>query len=241
MNVKNVMEIKSLFLGIVLLHFMGLTAQNTINQLDKEGKKNGPWKGYFPETKRLRYEGNFVHGKEVGVFTYYDDTKAADVIATREFNTKDNSAYTIFYNQNKFKVSEGKVVNKLFEGEWKYYHFNSNELMTVEWYRDGKLNGLRTVYFVNGTKAEETNYVNGLKDGPSKIYSDKGIVLEETFYKKGQYDGPAIFRTPTGAMASKGNFVAGKKEGIWEFYEKDKPVKKINMSYPKPTTRGQKN
>jgi hypothetical protein len=35
---------------------------------------------------------------------------------------KDNAAYTIFFDQANNKVSEGKVLNKLFEGPWKYYH-----------------------------------------------------------------------------------------------------------------------
>lgn len=233
--------IKNVLVVLFMLNCCSIVAQSSINQLDEQGKKNGLWKGYYPESKRIRYEGNFVHGKEVGKFTYYDDTKAADVIATREFEEKEHAAYTIFYNQNKFKVSEGKVVNKLFEGEWKYYHFNSTELMTREFYQNGKLSGVRTVYFVGGKLAEETTYKNGLKEGPSKIYSDKGVVLEESFYKNGQYDGPAIFRTPSGSLASKGNFVLGKKEGIWEFYEKDKLVKRVNMSYPEPSTTAKKN
>ncbi|TAF70852.1 MAG: hypothetical protein EAZ58_05005 [Flavobacterium sp.] len=213
---------KGLFL-ILFFQISALLAQVTTNKLDSDGKKNGLWRGYYEESKRLRYEGTFLHGKEVGVFKYFDDTKAADVIATREFNEKDNSAYTIFYNQNKFKVSEGKVVNKLFEGEWIYYHFNSKEIMTKEWYKNGKLSGLRTVYFPDGKVAEETHYEDGLKHGSCKIYSDKGIVFTNGF------------------IASKGNFVLGKKEGVWEFYEKDKLVKKRNMSYPEGLTKRKKN
>ncbi|MGL2993603.1 toxin-antitoxin system YwqK family antitoxin [Flavobacterium sp. TSSA_36] len=226
---------------VLILHFSGLWSQSTINALDSEGKRNGLWKGLYEPSKRVRYQGTFEHGKEVGLFQYYDDTKASDIIATREFNEKDHSAYTIFYNQNKFKVSEGKVVNKLFEGEWIYYHFNSKAIMTKELYKNGKLSGLRTVYFPDGKVAEETHYEDGFKHGSCKIYSDKGIVLEETVYQKGQYNGPAIFRDANGFIASKGNFVLGKKEGVWEFYEKDKLVKKRNMSYPEGLTKGKKN
>lgn len=233
--------IKNGCLLIFFLQFSAMLAQTTTNQLDNAGKKNGLWRGYYEESKRMRYEGTFAHGKEVGIFTYFDDTKAADVIATREFSEKDNSAYTIFYNQKKFKVSEGKVVTKLFEGEWIYYHFNSKAVMTKEFYKNGKLSGLRTVYFPDGKLAEETNYVEGVKDGSCKIYSDKGIVLEETVYQKGQYNGPAIFRETNGFIASKGNFVLGKKEGVWEFYEKNKLVKKRNMSYPEGLTKRKKN
>ena len=67
-----------------------------INKLDDKGLKHGFWKGYY-ESKRLRYEGEFAHGKENGMFKFFDDTKANTVIATREFNSADNSCYTIFY------------------------------------------------------------------------------------------------------------------------------------------------
>lgn len=226
---------------VVLGFVMHNVSAQEINQLDSSGKRNGLWKGYYEESKRLRFEGTFNHGKEVGVFKYYDDTKSADIIATRDFNPTDNSAFTVFYNQNKFKVSEGKVVNKAFEGEWIYYHFNSTVIMTKEFYTKGKLYGLRTVYFPDGKIAEETNYSDGLKNGSSKIYSDKGYLLEETFYQKGQYNGPAVFRDTKGDIASKGNFVLGKKEGVWEFYEFGKLVKKQNMSYPEGLTKRKKN
>jgi antitoxin component YwqK of YwqJK toxin-antitoxin module len=58
----------------------------------------------------------------------------------------------------KNKVSEGKVVNKLFEGQWKYYHQASKNIMTTENYSKGKLDGLRTVFYISGKVAEEINY-----------------------------------------------------------------------------------
>ena len=47
-------------------------AQDKLNQLDEKGAKHGVWKGYHAESKRLRYEGTFKHGKEVGVFKFYE-------------------------------------------------------------------------------------------------------------------------------------------------------------------------
>jgi antitoxin component YwqK of YwqJK toxin-antitoxin module len=46
-----------------------------------------------------------------------------------------NNSTQFFYDQNKNKVSEGKVVNKLFEGQWKYYHQASKNIMTTENYK----------------------------------------------------------------------------------------------------------
>ena len=218
-------------ISLLLLMFnMFVFAQTDFNKTDDKGNKNGLWKGYYPESKRLRYDGIFNHGKEVGKFNFYDDTKAQTVIATREFNSKDNSAYTIFYNQSKSVVSEGKVVNKLYEGQWKYYHENSKVIMTLENYKKGKLEGIRSVYYPNAKIAEETNYSNGIKNGFYKKYTVDGIILEESNYVKGQFDGKAIYREPNGNVASQGIYVNGKKKGMWQFYENGKLVKEENMS-----------
>lgn len=225
-----------LFGIFALLLFSFSAFAQDVNKLDDKGKKNGLWKGVYAESKRPRYEGTFSHGKETGTFKFFDDTKAGTVIATREFNPKDNSCYTIFYNQGKFKVSEGKEVNHLYEGQWKYYHENLPDIMTIENYKAGKLNGKRTVYYrgsgVPGEEnlAEEANYSNGIKDGKYKKYTMKGVVLEDSNFKNGQMDGPAIYNDPLGNLVSKGNFKDGKKSGMWEFYENGKLVKKDNMS-----------
>ncbi len=197
----------------------------TFNQLDEKGLKHGIWKGVYEESKRPRYEGKFDHGKETGTFSYFDDTKSGSLIATREFQA-DGSAYTIFYDQKKNKVSEGRVVNKKYEGEWKYYHYQSPALMTRENYKDGKLHGPRKVYYNNGKIAEEEMYQNGVKHGPYKKYTDTGIVLEEVEIVNGQMHGESVNRNPDGTLASKGKYVEGAKKGYWEFYSKGKLSKK---------------
>jgi antitoxin component YwqK of YwqJK toxin-antitoxin module len=224
------------FLNLLCLH-----AQTNFNALDKSGKKHGVWKGVFEESKRPRYEGTFSHGKEIGLFKFFDDTKAGSVIATREFNDKDNSAYTIFYDQANNKVSEGNVVNKLFEGKWIYYHQASKTVMTSENYKNGKLEGLRSVYFPDGKIAEEINYKNNAKEGFYKKYTADGILLEESNYKNNEYNGLAIFKDPSGNVVSQGLFVNGKKMGIWKFFEKGKLLKELNMSNPSNATKSKSN
>jgi len=203
------------------------------NKLDANGKKDGLWKGTYEISKRPRYEGTFSHGKETGLFKFFDDTKKGDVVATRDFSANDGSAYTIFYDQNKNKVSEGKVIGKNYEGEWKYYHKASKVIMITENYKNGKLEGLRTVFYPNSKIAEEMTYKNGLKEGIYKSFGQNGSPLELTTYKNNQYEGDAVFYDVDGAVASKGKFVNGKKAGMWQFFEKGKLVKEVNMSDPK--------
>lgn len=226
---------------IFVLFSQNITAQNSFNKLDEKGKKHGLWKGFYEESKRPRYEGTFVHGKEIGVFNFYDDTKAKSIIATREFNAKDASAFTIFYDQGKNKVSEGKVINKLFEGQWKYYHLSSKNIMTTENYVKGKLEGLRTVFYLSGKIAEEINYKNNMKNGFYKKYTEKGILLEESSFKNNLYGGIATFRDSNGNVVSQGQFKNGKKSGIWQFFEKGKLVKEMNMSFPENATKSKNN
>ncbi len=58
-----------------LLVFMLLSqncmSQSNFNKLDERGKKQGVWKGFYQDSRRPRYEGNFEHGKETGIFYFY--------------------------------------------------------------------------------------------------------------------------------------------------------------------------
>jgi antitoxin component YwqK of YwqJK toxin-antitoxin module len=225
---------KKFFITVLFFQSLIFFAQTNYNKLDDKGKKDGFWRGYYSETKNLKYEGTFDHGVEVGVFTYYNDTKTKTVVATREFNPKDNSAYTIFYDLQKNVVSEGKMVNKLHEGQWKYYHKASKQILTSENYSKGKLEGLRSVFYPNGKIAEEINYKNNLKNGWYKKYTESGIIIEESNYKNNEFDGLAIFRDANdGKIVSTGKFNNGKKVGIWQFFEKGRLVKEENMSFQK--------
>lgn len=231
-----------LFFGFLFLVSFSIFSQVDYNKVDAVGQKNGLWKGNYEDTKNPKYEGTFDHGKEVGLFTFFDNTRTKTVVATREFNPKDNSAYTIFYDKNKNKVSEGKVINKLYEGQWNYYHKASKVIMATENYSKGKLEGLRSVFYPSGKIAEEIMYKNNLKNGFYKSYTETGIIIEESNYKNNQFDGLAIFRdADDGTIVSKGKFVNGKKSGIWQFFEKGKLVKEMNMSFQQTSSKTKKN
>ncbi|KAF2517638.1 toxin-antitoxin system YwqK family antitoxin [Flavobacterium foetidum] len=228
---------KKIILGLIFIQTLFLNAQTALNKVDAEGKKDGLWKGTYAESKRPRYEGTFSHGKETGIFKFFDDTKKGDVIATRDFSANDGSSYTIFYDQNKNIVSEGKEIGKAREGEWKYYHKASKVLMSVENYKNGVLHGAKIIYYPNAKVAEEMNFVKGMKEGPYKKIGQDGTLLEQAVYKNNEYDGDAVFYDSDGTIASKGKFVKGKKAGIWQFYQKGKLTKEVNMSDPKNTNK----
>ena len=212
---------------ILLFYFLcGFSAfsQSDFNQLNAKGQKHGLWKGYYDDTKNLKYEGTFENGKEVGFFTFYDNTKTKRVVATREFDPKDSAAYTIFY-KGKFKVSEGKVINKLYEGEWKYYHLDMDQIMTLENYKKGKLDGIRKVFYKSGEIAEEANYKEGKREGIYKKYAENGVVMEELNYKNDLFHGPVIYREAEGKVSITGQYKNGLSVGEWNYYENGKLVR----------------
>ncbi|MNQ23020.1 MORN repeat variant [compost metagenome] len=223
---------KKIIIGLLFLNTFLISAQE-VNKLDANGKKDGVWKGTYELSKRPRYEGTFSHGKETGLFKFFDDTKKGDIVATRDFSANNGSSYTIFYDQNKNKVSEGKEVGKAREGEWKYYHKASKVVMTLENYKNGKLEGVRSVFYPDSKIAEEMMYKNGLKEGTYKKYGQNALLLEQSTYKNNEYNGEAVFYDSDGVMASKGKFLNGKKVGMWQFYLKGKLTKEVNMSDPK--------
>ncbi|RZJ69640.1 hypothetical protein [Flavobacterium sp.] len=220
------MKVFRSFLLFTLFASLSVFAQD-VNKNDSGGKKHGLWKGVYEESKRPRYEGTFDHGKETGTFKFFDDTKAGTVIATREFRA-DGTVYNTFFNQKGNKVSEGKLVNKQYEGEWKYYHENSPALMTLENYRNGKLVGERKVFYKNGQLANVTNYTDGIRNGIYNKYAENkdNILLEEVTFANGKEQGDAVYRNPDGTIASKGRYENGEKKGTWEFYKNGKLEKK---------------
>lgn len=224
----------------LLLSQSFLFAQENFNQLDDKGQKHGFWKGYYEDTKNLKYEGTFDHGKEVGQFTFYDNIKSKKIVATRDFSLKDDSCYTIMYN-GKYKVSEGKMIDKIHEGEWRFYHLRSDTLMTVENYKKGKLHGIKKVFYNTGLLAELTTYDNGIKDGPYQKVAENGVVMEESTFKNGEYDGPVIFREAAGDRYTKGQYKKGKSTGKWYFYQNGKLYKTENRSEHKRARPQNKN
>jgi antitoxin component YwqK of YwqJK toxin-antitoxin module len=218
--------------NVILLFLLSFSvyAQDNINQFDAKGNRHGLWKGTHKETNRPRYEGVFNHGKETGVFKYFDDTKAGAIIATRDFSVGDGSCYAIFYDQKGNKVSEGKLQNKIPNGTWKYYHLESKTIMTIESYKNGKLDGTKKIFYNNSMLAEETNYSLGIKNGIAKTFAENGKPLDSHSYKNGQYQGLASYYDGNGNKMYEGNYANGKRVGLWKFFEQNKVIKEVKAA-----------
>ncbi len=217
----------TLFFTIILtIHF----AQKPVNQFDKDGKRHGIWTKNYHKTDQKRYEGHFVHGKEVDTFKYYTLSKGKSVLsATKVFNLKDSLSDVKFFTSKGKVISEGKMNGKRYIGQWVFYHKDSSAKMIVEHYNDlGELEGIRTVYYKNGLVAEETNYKDGKLEGESKWFSENKMLLRQSVYRNGELNGKTINYDSDGNKTSEGDYTNDKKSGIWKYYESGKLKKEID-------------
>nr|WP_305069722.1 hypothetical protein [Flavobacterium covae] len=145
-----------------------------------------------------------------------------------------------FFDENGLKVSEGKVINKLRQGIWKYYHKGLKTVMCIENYIDDRVEGSKKIFFTDGVLAEEVMYKNGVKNGISKIYSKGGTLKEEAVFLQGFMHGDYKVFEDNGVILIQGQYKEGKKKGLWKYFDANKNlVKEINTDtingYKKPS------
>lgn len=223
---------------ISIISIFSLSAQN-INQFDANGKRHGVWKKNFEGTNVLRYEGQFNHGKEIGTFNFYKNIRKKAVLTARKiFNEANNTAVVTFFTSKGKIISEGKMNGKIYVGTWKYYHSNSDKLMTLEHYNEnGHLEGERLVYYDNGQIAEKRHYVNGKLEGEAFWYSVKNVVLKHFIYENDELHGISKYYSPNGDLLAEGRYKHDKKYGIWKYYKKGELVEEKNFT---PTSKYKK-
>ncbi len=164
-----------------------------INQMDKNGLRQGKWIKK-DEQGKLIYEGAFLNNYPVGTFTYYYPTGTVKSITT--FYLKKDQAYTILFNSDGKKVSQGKIIGEKKDSTWTFFA-GKDTVAAIENYSLGQKQGLFVTYFANGKTRWEILYANGLRNGKAKFYF------------------------PTGTLNSEGNYLNDLEDGKWNYYEED--------------------
>ncbi len=197
---------------------LSVNAQNNINQMDIDGNRDGVWKKYYSNS-RVRYVGQFDHGKEVGVFKYFSASNSDNPIIVKKYHTSDDLADVQFFTTSGVLESEGMMRGKKREGKWLFYHADGKKVMSEENYKDGKLDGPYRTFYAIGEPTEITNYKNGLQHGNYKKYSIKGFLYQDFNYANGMLNGMASYYSrKTGDLIKKGPYKDDLRVGTWENY-----------------------
>lgn len=217
------------FLSLFIILFLitcNMLAQET-NQFDAEGNRHGIWQQYYKGSKQLRYEGNFLHGKETGIFKFYCETCKDQPAVTKEFNEANSLATVKYYSPEGKLLSEGIMDGKIREGTWKYYDEESCKLILEETYHKDKLEGEKITYYDNGLVTEKANYKEGVLDGENIFWNENGNLIKALNYENGKLNGKAVFYTSSGQKMMEGYYKDDKESGIWKYYSDGKVVQEI--------------
>ena len=159
-----------------------------INKFDENGKRHGLWRKTYENSKQVRYEGTFNHGKETGVFKFYCGECGDQPTALRTFNEKDGSVWVQYFTIKGKLVSEGQMTeeiqykNGLKEG-FNYYYSPEGVLLKELEYHNNELHGPAKHYDAQGNLVIEGYYKEGKKHGVWKYFKNGVLELEETYPK----------------------------------------------------------
>lgn len=207
----------------ILLSFSGFSQENLINQFDAQGRRHGLWQKKYPHSDQLRYQGQFEHGKEIGIFKFYKKESGTQPAASRTYFPGKDSVLMRYYNADGFIISEGHLIDKKREGLWKYYFEKpGQQLMMTETYKNDVLDGPKTVYFENGKVTEKKTYNAGKLEGQKSVYDETGQLRQQYHYTNGILQGHSVVYDYKGRKASEGQYKNGLRDGKWKFYKAGK-------------------
>jgi antitoxin component YwqK of YwqJK toxin-antitoxin module len=191
----------------------------SINQTDKEGRKQGHWIKRYPNGNPM-YDGFFSNDKPEGEFKrYYEDFTLKSLLV---FSKNGTEAKASLYYSNGLIASAGRYVNQLKEGRWQFFSAVTKGLLVSEIeYSGDKKNGLSVKYYPDGKIAEKVNYVNDLRHGEYLKYYPDGTLTLKTSYLNGKLNGKFEAFFENGKPEFLGQYKDDYREGIWIIYGKD--------------------
>lgn len=155
---------------------------------DENGKINGEEISFDHNGRKFR-QSTFQKG-EMKRIQFFDIK--GNVIS--DVKIEKNGTFLSYFNFQRDKISEGKILYGECEGEWHYFT-TSGQLSSTEMYKNKTLEGQSVDYHKNGKVSAKLNYTNDKIDG-----------LFNRFY-------------PNGTLKTEGNYIEGEKWDLWyEYY-----------------------
>ena len=225
------------------LNKLGKFSQGKVNA---EGSREGQWK-YYNEKKELTQEGQYINGKEEGLWKKYSKGNLI-----REENYKNGKLEGIAkdYSLKTHQVyKEMEYKNGVREGFFRDYWDNGNIKEEGILDKHFKKQGIWKEYNSNGELNKESNYIDGKARGIQKIYRDNNIevwdqvksghranvTLYDLKYNKlnvvesivnTEKNGKYKEYYENGNLKIEGQYQNGNMKGIWKEYHKNEKLKK---------------
>lgn len=184
----------------ILLIFSGWSIAQ-VNQVDSQGRKQGPWQKKYEDVNVLQYKGQFKNDKPVGKFTYYYKSAKVKAVIKHDENSDRSVAY--YYHENGALMSYGIYRNQLKDSIWLNFG-PSQRISNTETYVNGVLNGKKVVYYV-----------------PEIVEDKSQIPMSVSYYVDGKLNGEYREYHNNTAPKVVGEYVNGKRNGQWKHFGPD--------------------
>lgn len=211
------------------------------NKTDANGKKTGLWK---EKGEMTVYYGRYKDDKKDGAWIGYHPNGIISSIV--EYRDGRKNGASIGIDVAGFYFRKDNYVNDTLDGpSIVFAHNNGAKIQSEIGYKMGKIDGMRLIYYPDGTLQESGTYSNDKRNGVSRWYLADGSLSIEYNYKNGNMDGIQKTFYSNGNIASEvkavnnleegmyteyfekgrvkleGKYVHGKKEGPWKEYNED--------------------
>lgn len=203
---------------ILVLSGLGLAAfsqQDTVNRLDKEGRKSGFWIQTDPAGKKI-YEGSFLEGHPVGLFKRFHPN--GKIKAELQYDPTGSRVNARLFDTDGRLRASGLYVDQKKEGLWQFLSKNDLPLFRIN-YRNGLVHGDAWRYNVSGEPFEKTHWNNQVLDGEQLVFHDNGKIQVKMNYRSGLMDGAYELFTSEGNRELTGQYLENLKSGRWTFYK----------------------
>ena len=200
-----------LLAAAMLFSAFGATAQNKV---DSQGHRQGHWIRTDKDGTKI-YEGDFIDGKETGIFTYY---YADGTIRIRNTYTEpgvrcDHEAY----DEKGHLLARGHYDRRNRDGQWFFYN-EEGRLVKEASYRLGIKDGLHVIYTAKGDTAEVTHWRNNHRHGRWwKRIGAQGYITGT--YVDGGLEGTLLEYDDDHRLVREGHYLNGLKHGTYRYFE----------------------
>lgn len=193
-----------------LILFFPILAFSQINQTDANGLRQGKWEKRSIEG-RLIYEGSFKDGKPVGEWKRYHEKGQLKA----EMIYKGDTAQTVLYDVWRKKVASGNYVNQKKEGIWCIY--KDAQKVAEERYKNGLKHGVSRRYYSSREVMEETDWVQGEKDGNYQVYFKSGEPYLQCKMQNNKRHGLFLVYSIDGTQELVGEYKSNLRHGKWNY------------------------
>ena len=204
-----------LVVSVFLLSLFSFS-QDTINQTDLQGRKQGAWLKFDKDGFRI-YEGQFKDDIPYGKFTYFHQNSKIRTISI--FSDEGTVTHTTSWFPNGNLMAKGKYVHRKRDSLWQYFSEYDGTLVSEEFYQDGKKEGLEKIFYPGKGEAEIISWNEGIREGTWKQFYDDGVLKLVCTYKNGEREGPIKIFFVTGKILTTGHYKKGHQDSTWTYYD----------------------